>query len=306
MIWQSEMKTLPILQGPFGKESKPYHLFAPPSTEGGIVFPGFDGGGEWGGAAFDQESGYMIINSSEMPWLTKMIEVKPVTPGEGVYTTFCQQCHGDEFQGGDLFGNVPSLVGLEGRLSFDEVNNLIKNGKGVMPSFAFLEDERIQAVYNYISGLEINVEKEMDREWPYPYKFKGYERLYAPDGYPMIKPPWGQLTAVDMNQRKIAWQVPLGEHPELTKLGMPLTGTENYGGPAVTAVGLIFIASTMDERIRAFDRDTGEELWSSSLPAAGYATPSIYAVNGKQYIVIAAGGGKLKTKSGDSYVAFSL
>ncbi len=287
-------------------ESKPYHVFAPPSTEGGIVFPGFNGGGEWGGAAFDPESGYMIINSSEMPWRTKMIEVKPVTKGEGVYTTFCQQCHGTKIEGGDLFGNVPSLTDLGNRLTLEDVKEVIKNGKGVMPSFAYINDEQIEAVYNYILGLEGTKEKEMDESWPYPYKFRGYERLYAPDGFPIIKPPWGQLTAVDMNKRGIVWQVPLGEHKKLTELGMPITGTENYGGPVVTAGGLVFIASTLDERIRAFDKNTGEELWTADLPAAGYATPAVYAVNGKQYVVIACGGGKLNTKSGDSYVAFSL
>ena len=287
-------------------ESKSYHIFAPPSTEGGIVFPGFDGGGEWGGAAFDPESGCMIINSSEMPWRIKMIEVKPVTKGEGVYTTFCQQCHGAKFEGGDLFGNVPSLTDLGNRLTLEDVKEVINNGKGVMPSFAYINDEQIEAVYNYILGLEGTKEKEMDESWPYPYKFRGYERLYAPDGFPIIKPPWGQLTAVDMNKRGIVWQVPLGEHKKLTELGMPITGTENYGGPVVTAGGLVFIASTLDERIRAFDKNTGEELWTADLPAAGYATPAVYAVNGKQYVVIACGGGKLNTKSGDSYVAFSL
>jgi quinoprotein glucose dehydrogenase len=98
----------------------------------------------------------------------------------------------------------------------------------------------------------------------------------------------------------------LGEHPELTKKGIPRTGTENYGGPIVTAGGVLFIGATKDEIFRAFDRATGEILWETKLPAGGYATPATYLANGKQYVVIACGGGKMGTKSGDAYVAFAL
>ena len=139
-----------------------------------------------------------------------------------------------------------------------------------------------------------------------PYTMTGYNRFLDADGYPGIKPPWGTLNAVDLNTGKLLWKVPLGEYEELTKKGIPVTGTENYGGPLVTKGGLIFIASTKDEKIRAFDKQTGKELWEYQLPAAGYATPSTYMVNGKQYIVIACGGGKIGSKSGDQYVAFAL
>ena len=286
-------------------DSKPFDLYQPPSEEGTIIFPGFDGGGEWGGAAHDSENGIMYINSSEMPWRAKMIEIRPETKGEGLYNIHCSSCHGANFEGGEMFGNVPSLVNLNEKLSMQESTSIIKNGKGVMPSFAYIDDENAKAIYNYINGLEKG-KKTVNTDWPYPYRMRGYEKLYAPDGYPMIKPPWGQLTAIDMNKREIAWQVPLGEHKELSAQGVPLTGTENYGGPVVTAGGLVFIAGTSDERIRAFDSGTGQELWSADLPAAGYATPATYSVDGKQYVVIACGGGKLKTKSGDKYVAFSL
>lgn len=287
------------------EESKPAHPFHPPSKEGTIIFPGFDGGGEWGGAAHDPESSMIYINSNEMTWRMIMDEIRPETKGEGLYRTFCTACHGANFEGGDMFGNVPSLINLKDRLSLEQTSTIIKSGKGVMPSFAYIEDEGVKALYDFINGLEKD-EKAVDSNWPYPYRMRGYEKLYAPDGYPMIKPPWGQLTAIDLNDRKIAWQVPLGEHEELTKLGMSITGTENYGGPIVTAGGLVFISGTMDKRIRAFDKNTGKELWSADLPAAGYATPATYMVNGKQHVVIACGGGKLKTKSGDSYVAFAL
>jgi quinoprotein glucose dehydrogenase len=140
-----------------------------------------------------------------------------------------------------------------------------------------------------------------------PYGHAGYTQFLDHEGYPAIKPPWGVLTALDLNAGEIAWQVPLGEHPELTARGIPRTGTETFGGTIVTAGGLVFIAGTKDERIHAFDKATGKLLWEHPLPAGGYATPSTYQVDGRQYVVIAAGGaGKLRTKAGDSFVAFSL
>jgi quinoprotein glucose dehydrogenase len=134
----------------------------------------------------------------------------------------------------------------------------------------------------------------------------GYNRFLDAKGYPGIKPPWGTLNAVDLNTGKLLWKVTLGEFDELTKKGIPPTGTENYGGPLVTKGGLVFIAATKDEKIRAFDKDTGKILWEAKLPAAGYATPSTYSIDGKQFVVIACGGGKIGSKSGDTYVAFSL
>jgi quinoprotein glucose dehydrogenase len=139
------------------------------------------------------------------------------------------------------------------------------------------------------------------------YGHAGYLQFRDHEGYPAIKPPWGELSAINLNTGEFAWRVPLGEHPELTKRGVPRTGTESFGGTIVTAGGLVFIAGTMDERMHAFDKETGEMLWEHPLPAGGYATPSTYMAGGRQYIVIAAGGaGKLKTKAGDAFVAFAL
>jgi quinoprotein glucose dehydrogenase len=135
----------------------------------------------------------------------------------------------------------------------------------------------------------------------------GYERFVDQEGYAAIRPPWGQLTAIDLNRGVIAWQVVLGEHKELTVRGIPPTGTQNMGGSVVTAGGLLFIGATQDEKFRAFDRHTGKVLWEADLPAGGYASPCTYAVRGKQYVVIAAGGGgKPRTKAGDAFVAFAL
>jgi quinoprotein glucose dehydrogenase len=140
-----------------------------------------------------------------------------------------------------------------------------------------------------------------------PYGHKGYIPFLDHEGYPAIKPPWGVLNAINLNSGEFAWRVPLGEHVELTARGIPRTGTETFGGSIVTGGGLVFIAGTKDERIHAFDKQTGQLLWEHPLPAGGYATPSTYQVKGRQYVLIAAGGaGKLRTKAGDAFVAFSL
>ena len=139
-----------------------------------------------------------------------------------------------------------------------------------------------------------------------PFGHAGYNRFFDQEGYPAVKPPWGTLNAIDLNAGEILWSVPLGEHQELTARGIPPTGTENYGGPAVTASGLLFIGATKDEKFRAFSTATGELLWETDLPAGGYATPAVYEAEGRQFVVIAAGGGKMGTKSGDTYVAYAL
>ncbi|GAB5405935.1 MAG: membrane-bound PQQ-dependent dehydrogenase, glucose/quinate/shikimate family [Aureliella sp.] len=141
----------------------------------------------------------------------------------------------------------------------------------------------------------------------YPFRIDGYKKFLDQEGYPAIKPPWGVLSAIDLNRGEIVWQSVLGEYPELTKRGVPQTGTENFGGTIVTAGGLVFIAATRDEKFRAFDKRTGEVLWETKLPAGGYATPSTYEFDGRQYVVIpATGGGKLGTKTADSIIAFAL
>lgn len=287
--------------------------FVPPSLEGTIIFPGFDGGGEWGGAAFDPETGLLYVNANEMPWILTMFEIagneELASGGTGrqLYATNCAACHGmDRLGDGQTY---PSLLAVEERYTRKDVSELIRTGKGVMPSFGYLSERQRDALVDYLfnvtradhHGEKVEVESSV-----IPYGHTGYNRFLDQNGYPAVKPPWGTLNAIDLNRGEIAWTVTLGEFPELTARGIPPTGTENYGGPVVTAGGLVFIGATKDEKFRAFDKETGELLWETELPAGGYATPSTYEVNGKQYVVIAAGGGKMGTKSGDAYVAFAL
>jgi quinoprotein glucose dehydrogenase len=287
-------------------------LFTPSSREGSIVLPGFDGGGEWGGAAVDTMTGVLYVNASDVPWIAAMREVAPMPAkstklrsGAAVYAASCASCHGADRRGRD---RAPSLVDVGRRLSVEQVARVLNEGRGFMPSFANLPEGEKRAVIEYLRGERLTARLPRSARPPLgkaPYEFAGYERWRDSAGFPAIKPPWGTLTAIDLNAGTFLWRVPLGQHPGLTTT-QQATGTEQYGGPIVTAGGLLFIAATQDAKFRAFDKGTGQRLWESTLPAAGYATPSTFMVRGKQYVVIAAGGGKLGTPSGDEYVAYAL
>jgi quinoprotein glucose dehydrogenase len=298
---------------------RPHVPFAPPSKEGTIVFPGFDGGAEWGGAAADPD-GILYVNSSEVPNVLNLIETGgSVTLGEQVYRQNCTGCHGADRKGNGP-GNIPSLVDIGKRHTRAEVMEVIAHGRAVMPSWGFLTEAQRDAVASYLLGQpEAPADKSRPGDWktyladaerpdfvPPPVTHTGYNQWLDSEGYPAVKPPWGTLNAIDLNTGEYVWKVTLGVYPELIAKGMPPTGTANYGGPLITAGGVLFIGATRDEMFRAFDRRTGRELWKFKLPAAGYATPATYEVGGRQYVVIACGGGKLGTKSGDSYVAFAL
>lgn len=285
--------------------------FAPPSKDGVWIFPGFDGGGEWGGAAFDPETNIMYINSTELPWSLTMIDVPQEERlisikeiGRSVYTTNCLSCHGTDLKG--VGASYPSLELLNTKYSPTQVLQIIDQGRNMMPSFSYLSDDKKQALLNYLMDQPDKEVQAQVSNNDVPYISTGYIRFLDENGYPGIKPPWGTLNAVNLNSGKLLWKVPLGEYEELTKRGFPPTGTENYGGPVVTKGGLVFIAATKDEKIRAFDKTTGDLLWEAKLPAAGYATPAIYSMQEKQYVVISCGGGKIGSRSGDSYMAFAL
>jgi quinoprotein glucose dehydrogenase len=303
---------------PIFKQYKSGHQFMPPSVQGTVLYPGMDGGAEWGGAAFDASTGLFYVNANQVPWVIKMkknastLGKDILSLGTSVYISKCANCHGIERKGqGTAF---PSLIDLNKKYDTPKLTALLQTGKNAMPAFDYLSEKERNALISFLLNLKIDPNsqkmtqnKPKEDEALYPkYSMEGYKKIITKDSLPATRPPWGTLNAIDLNTGKIAWKVPLGEIKKLTAMGIPITGTENYGGPVVTEGGLLFIAATKDEKIRAFDKKTGKILWEYQLPAAGYATPSVYAINGKQYIVIACGGGKLGTKSGDYYLAFSL
>jgi quinoprotein glucose dehydrogenase len=230
--------------------------------------------------------------------------------GKRVYTmNNCITCHGADREGSLAF---PSLQNLSKRVSEKYVVDLLITGKGQMPAFPNISEEDKKALLTFLFDKKEKRKNDVNMvqvpaEKKIRYVHDGWKMLLDSNGYPGVKPPWGTLNAIDLNKGEILWQVPLGEYPELIQKGLPPTGTQNLGGPVVTAGGLIFIGATRDEKFRAFDKETGEILWEYQLPAGGYATPSVYMIDGRQYVVIAAGGGgKIGSKSGDAYVAFTL
>jgi quinoprotein glucose dehydrogenase len=285
--------------------------FVPPSREGTIVFPGFDGGGEWGGAAFDPETGLLYVNANEMAWILRLVELQKLGPnptGRDLYLKNCATCHRQDLKGTPP--EFPALTNLQAKFQAQQVTDIVRRGAGRMPGFPQLPQQAVRAVVHFVlTGEDTKV--TMPPEGPYPIQQKyvtdGYNKFLDPDGYPAVEPPWGTLNAIDLNKGEIAWKIPFGEYPELAAKGMRNTGTENYGGPLVTSTGLLFIGATNhDRKFHVFDKATGKLLWETLLPAAGNATPCTYEVNGKQYVVIAAGGGKSGAPSGGSYVAFAL
>jgi quinoprotein glucose dehydrogenase len=288
-----------------------------------IVFPGYDGGAEWGGPAIDVKSGVMYVNANDVPWTGGLIEdTGAESSGEEVYADSCIICHGDDRRGSPPA--FPSLIGVNSRMTNAQIASVIRYGKGRMPSFNNLSEWDLNRLLEYLRTPEGAASKETappvsstadaaDANKPasstHPrYRFTGYRKFQDPDGYPAVVPPWGTLNAIDLNTGKYLWKIPLGEYPELAEKGMKDTGCENYGGPVVTASGLVFIGATIyDDKIRAFDSSNGKLLWEYKLPFAGLATPAVYMVDGREYVVIAAAGGRNpKEPAGGLYIAFAL
>lgn len=290
-------------------------VFTPPSLGGSVVLPGFDGGGEWGGSAVDRATGVLYVNANDVPWISALEPIaRPggIASGASVYLSSCASCHGANRRGdGD---RSPSVLDVAGKLSAIQIRDVIDHGRGFMPGFATLPLAERDAVTAYLLGMNAAVtaangasaDTTRATDVRSPYRFRGYEKWRDANGYPATRPPWGTLSAIDLNTGDYLWRIPLGEFAELKAKGIAPTGTEQYGGPIVTAGGIVFIGATQDEKLHALDKRSGAVLWETSLPAAGYATPSTYMVRGRQYVVIAAGGGKLGTKSSDAYVAFAL
>lgn len=222
-------------------------MFTPPSVEGTLHFPGFGGGGNWGGAAYDPNSNLLIIKS----------------------------------------------------LTIGTVHHLIPNPGGALTPMP--EADGSVPGSSYRSG-------EGDPMPGTPY-YTSTVNFMSPLGVPCTPPPWGTLTAIDMDSGKVRWQIPFGK---VRRYGITFPaffgwGTSILGGPMTTAGGLVFMGASMDKKMRALDIRTGEELWQAALPYAGMAVPMSYMANGKQYVVMAAGGNRRTfTEEGDAIVAFAL
>jgi quinoprotein glucose dehydrogenase len=292
-------------------------MFTPQSTEGTIIFPGLDGGAEWGGPAVDPESGILYVNANQAPWIMKMLPIDRTKQTENyaqaglrLYRQNCMQCHGADRSGG---GNYPSIVDVDKKYDPRSFVEFINNGRRMMPGFKHLSQQDKNAIATFVLNIQNNQQKKYERKMNaadsfrlVPYQPSGYNKFLSKSNLPAIAPPWGVLNAIDLNTGEFVWKIAFGEDSLFKARGAKETGTENYGGPVVTKGGLLFIAATKDKKFRAFNKKTGKLLWETTLPAPGFATPAMYELNGRQYIVIACGGGKLGTNSGDSYVAFAL
>lgn len=272
-----------------------------------VVFPGFDGGAEWGGPAVDPTTGILYVNANEMAWTGRLEPNRGRNSPRALYMSQCSVCHGEKLAGSPPA--IPTLTDIGARLTPAQIAKTIRSGKGRMNGFPNLSNEQVSALIDFLAGGETERTAGIAPATPeMNYRFGGYKKFLDPQGYPAIKPPWGTLSAIDLNTGNYVWKINLGEYPSLAKQGLANTGSENYGGPIVTASGLVFIGATdFDRKFRAFDKSTGKLLWQTTLPFAGNATPATYAVDGRQYVVIAAGGGKdLNSPSGGVYVAFAL
>ena len=296
-----------------------------------VVFPGFDGGAEWGGAAVDPATGVMYLNSNDVAWTARLApNMQVYGRGAVLYQNRCSACHGPDRVGSPPA--FPSLVDLQKRFSERQTVEVIHAGRGRMPSFADITGTDLSQLLEYLStGKDVlpggrdevaqaapssnNAQAKEEALAPMSrfdasakYVFTGYNKFLDPDGYPAVAPPWGTLNAIDLNTGRYLWRIPFGEYPELVAQGLRDTGSENYGGPIVTASGLLFIGATIyDQKIRAFDSSTGKVLWQSQLPYAGTATPATYMVDGKQYVVILANSARNRRgPQGAAYVAYAL
>jgi quinoprotein glucose dehydrogenase len=292
-----------------------------------VVFPGFDGGAEWGGAAVDPGTAVMYVNANDVAW-TGQLMVTPSALGLGaqLYQGQCSYCHGHDRRGSPPA--FPSLVQAQTQLSDAQIAAFIQHGGGRMPPFPTLSGHALDALIQYVrTGRDVVAPEDRaavrsmgggggpnalvplaslnsgDR-----YTLTGFKKFLDPDGYPAVAPPWGTLSAIDLASGRYLWKIPLGQYPELAAQGLADTGSENYGGPLVTAGGLVFIGATLyDHKLRAFDSQTGRLIWETTLPYAGTATPATYMVDGRQYLVIATSNARNgAAPQGSAYVAYAL
>jgi quinoprotein glucose dehydrogenase len=276
------------------------------------VINGLLGGTDWPGSAYDPRTGYLYIAANQTPWIITLradddpAPAVPATAGEKTYQVYCIACHGPKREG---IGVAPPLVGVRHRLTDGQVLAMIQKGAGLMPPLP-VPKENLPALVDFLMARDRGPAAaaapamgSTRRAIP----FNGYPRLLDNEGFPGSKPPWGLLICYDLNAGRKLWSVPLGEHAALTKRGIFHTGTENLGGATVTAGNLVFVGGTQDNKFRAFDAADGKVLWSGDVPSWGAAAPTVYEVDGREYVVLcASGGGHLRAEKSDVWLAFAL
>lgn len=288
-----------------------------------MMMPGFDGGAEWGGPAFDPTTHILYVNANNFALTEALTPHKNGSQGHDIYMAQCAACHGANRQGQPP--EIPSLIGVTKRLTYDQIGNAVQMGRGRMPAFPDLANggAKFDSLRKYLASSGDDIEAGAKKAAPSDnkqqkaeeepsegtkYDFTGYKKFNDPEGYPAIAPPWGTLNAINLDTGEYLWKIPFGQYPALVKQGLSDTGSESYGGPIVTEGGVLFIGATvLDKKFRAFDKSTGKLLWEAELPLSANTTPITYQIDGRQYVVIGAGGQRdPSVPSGGIYIAFAL